>query len=543
MSRTYPINQLGKIAFTGFMLMMFTPIAHAQITLHRQSFLFNSGQPIKLMLQCKQAEASTNDAQFVCLLTPYGKTNTTTTQHSISNLTTAAHAYELELPSQAEGLYNLQIQLIVKGKQVSEKTISIGVLPQAQAKAVKPESAFGTVAHLNRMKPDELRATVKNMSRIGIRWAREGFIWSDIQPTPDGPMQWEHYDQMIDTCEEFGITVLPVLAYSTKWAAQYPPKDINSKNQRSEAMPRLDAWQNFARASVERYKDRIKHWEIWNEPNSTTFMKVADRTKQAQDYAQLLATAHQTIKQHDPKAQIIIGGFTPKHWLPKVPYLHEANFMKAIYAHQPRPFDILGYHPYTAPHTDTTNAATVKKYFKLASFCWDVSMEKKGQLPATWMTEFGTPTMPFMTEDRAAQYMAVLYVTAMADGRVAKNFWYDFQNDGPKSDNKEHNFGLLRFDGTPKPGYFAYRNLTSMLEDAQFQSSTDHGQWIEHRFTRAGKNFSVIWCHEDSQLTIALPVKASSCEVINVIGQSQRIETSKGQLQLMITQSPLFVLQ
>lgn len=532
------------LRFTILLILGLTShVTIAQITLPDQSFLFTPQQAIRLKLRIEHTTTQPLEAQLLGELSMYGSTHAININQPVQLSATQPVDCLFSIPAQAQGLYILNLKLVAGQTTIVEKSLDLGVLPQAQAQSTDPSSAFGAVAHLNRMNQTQLQSTVQNMARIGIRWAREGFIWSDIQPSPVSNMRWEHYDQLVETCRQYGISVLPVLAYGTKWAAQQPPSDINSPDQRSEALPRMEAWEVFVKAAVKRYKDRIHHWEIWNEPNSTTFLKIEDRTQQADAYAKLLATAHGAIESADPDAMVIIGGFTPKHWIPKTPYLHEANFMKAIYTREPRPFDILGYHPYTAPHTETTNEQTVSKYFRLAGFCWDICMQQENKRPVTWMTEMGTPTMPFMTKDRAADYMAVLYVAALADGRVAKNFWYDFQNDGTKADNKEHNFGLLNHDGSPKPGYFAYLNLTSLLDGAKFETSDIKSDATMHMFSKNGRKIKVFWANGAQQVKVNLPVDQTCCSVLNVIGQTLPVQVNDNTLQLDVTQSPLFVIQ
>ena len=58
----------------------------------------------------------------------------------------------------------------------------------------------------------------------------------------------------------------------------------------------LAAWQKWVRATVERYKDVIHEWEVWNEPN----YKVP-----VDEYARLLVLSAETVRSVQPKATII----------------------------------------------------------------------------------------------------------------------------------------------------------------------------------------------------------------------------------------------
>jgi hypothetical protein len=126
---------------------------------------------------------------------------------------------------------------------------------------------------------------------------------------------------------------------------------------------------------------------------------------------------------------------------------------------------------------------------------------------------------------------------------VSKNFWYDFQNDGQDTANKEHNFGLLRFDGSPKPGYFAYLNLTTQLEGAVFVGSEIKPDWTMHQFSKNGKQIKVLWTNQDEHVLITLPTSPSPYTVLNVLGQKMPLQSTEGKLNLTVSQSPIFVIQ
>lgn len=48
---------------------------------------------------------------------------------------------------------------------------------------------------------------------------------------------------------------------------------------------------------------------------------------------------------------------------------------------------------------------------------------------------------------------------------------YDFQNDGTNIKEKEHNFGIIRKDFSPKAAYCAVSVLSSLLENKPFSNA------------------------------------------------------------------------
>ena len=87
----------------------------------------------------------------------------------------------------------------------------------------------------------------------GVKWSREEFSWSRIETQP-GVYDFELYDHVVDTAIRHGISVHGLLGYGSRWTEPYTEQGIED-------------FCRWARAVVLRYRDRIKHWEIYNEPN------------------------------------------------------------------------------------------------------------------------------------------------------------------------------------------------------------------------------------------------------------------------------------
>ncbi len=66
----------------------------------------------------------------------------------------------------------------------------------------------------------------------------------------------------------------------------------------------MAAFLDFTTAVVERYKDKIDYWEVWNEPNHRNYWGSAPDGK---EYGQLLVETAKLIKEIDPESKIIGG--------------------------------------------------------------------------------------------------------------------------------------------------------------------------------------------------------------------------------------------
>lgn len=96
----------------------------------------------------------------------------------------------------------------------------------------------------------------------------------------------------------------------------------------------MAAWLRYVEATVNRYKNTVKMWEVWNEPNNTN--------GSSKEYANLLIKTAETIKTADPQAKVMglsLAGM-PLKWAEEVLEVLKANNKLAL-------VDYLTYHPYT----------------------------------------------------------------------------------------------------------------------------------------------------------------------------------------------------
>lgn len=166
-------------------------------------------------------------------------------------------------------------------------SVSLAAMLSLSASALSADIVpFGVCAHLHR--GDEFRdheRELRTMEEAGIRWARTDFSWGYFEPQND-KWRFENYDAIIAAAKKHNVHLLPILCYNVDWA--FPAHD------------HLDDWCDYVRTVVGRYKDVLKHWEVWNEPNIGFWKPEPD----PEQYARLLAATHKTIKQTDPEAQV-----------------------------------------------------------------------------------------------------------------------------------------------------------------------------------------------------------------------------------------------
>lgn len=101
------------------------------------------------------------------------------------------------------------------------------------------------------------------------------------------------------------------------------------------------------------------------------------------------------------------------------------------------------------------------------------------------------------SEAEQANLLQRVFLTYLSLG-VEKVFWYDLHNDGILKGEREHNFGLLNHDFSPKLPYEAYRKLTAVLGNAPAFLKRIKGEnpdiWaLLFRNNDVGKEMLAIW--------------------------------------------------
>lgn len=415
---------------------------------------------------------------------------------------------------------------------------SLGVLEAANPDAEPdPYSRFGTVAHLKHLNNQERDKMLDLMQRAGLGWVREGFLWHELEPEP-GQWQTDRYDDLVTRSLSYGINVLPVLCFGNDWAAN--TDEVLPKSTLIQYQPKAEPWQNYIRTMVERYGDRVDAWEIWNEPNHSTFWRPQSN---AQDFAETAAQATEVIRELAPGDTIVSAGLSPcRADVPDQPERDEALFISALAAHDPLPFDAIGSHPYTLYRHGVTNARSQVLFDANLATVLE-GMEGRVVDPAStplWLTEMGVSTIPrITTEENAAGHLAVLMTLASIRSNAELMVIYNFRDVGNDPAEKEHMFGLLHHNYTPKPGYFAVRNFIKKVGQAAYVSSEESGGIVIHTFAKDdGGMVDIIWALEDS---VDYLLSAQINSITDVTGSPIPIALTENELSIRVTPSPIYL--
>jgi hypothetical protein len=283
------------------------------------------------------------------------------------------------------------------------------------------------------------------LKEAGVTCVRFDFLWQDMEPS-QGAYDFDKYDYLVELLTVNQIRILGVLSYSASWAGKawnYPPYDNVT-------------FVNYVAKVVGRYKDKVKYWEIWNEPDSSTYWVPRDEMKR---YTQLLKESYVAAKKEDPSCKIVLGGMTSTGYYA----------LKNIYRNGGKDyFDVFNIHPFANPLGKGPIRLVKGIYTQVRK-----EMVKNGDgHKKIWFTEIGAPGVKRRnklngwweglspTEKQQARWVKKIYSELISLEDVEKIFWAFFR------DNKEHfksgvdYFGIVRWDYSKKPAFNAYRECS-----------------------------------------------------------------------------------
>lgn len=144
----------------------------------------------------------------------------------------------------------------------------------------------------------------------GFTWIRQEFPWRDIEPSAKGDFwdykwnksAWDKYDRIVTLAGEYGLNIIARLDAPPDWSRQ-----DNSLFRRPP--DNYADYGDFVAAVAARYRGKVNHYQIWNEPN--IYPEWGDQPVRASEYARLLKIAYQRAKAADPGCVIIAAALAP----------------------------------------------------------------------------------------------------------------------------------------------------------------------------------------------------------------------------------------
>ena len=335
----------------------------------------------------------------------------------------------------------------------------------------------------------------KKLEQLGVKWVRLQSGWARTEKE-HGVYDFSWLDDIVDTLLRFGMQPWICLCYGNALYDDYaksifgavgcPP--IYTEEQKS-------AWSAYVTAIADHFSGRVRHFEIWNEPDGQHCWK---KGVNATELGRFSIETAKALKAGNPNVYVIGGSvFTSP-----ISYLQEA-FATGMGAY----IDGITFHEYTYTEENVT-----QKVKALRALCaWngiqaDIIQGESGSqskpyghgalAEGAWTPRIQAKqllrhlTIDLFNDVLFTSYFTCVDMIEALNGTVGDlSSYLDYGYFGVLGADFDEN-GIATGEYTPKPSYYALQNLASLL-----QGNTEtvdlpvffHRQGVPH----LGKNMTV----------------------------------------------------
>ncbi len=326
------------------------------------------------------------------------------------------------------------------------------------------------------VEPAKRERQVQLIAAAGFHWLRQEFPWQDIEISGKGNFEdcrnfdpcinaWDKYDHIVGLAEQYGLEILARLSSPPSWSRAAgeaggtfaPPDDFAD-------------FADYAGAVAERYRGRVRYFQIWNEPN--IFPEWGDQPADPEAYTRLLCAAHDRLKAVAPESVVVAAPLAPTNPLGLVngatnaaAELNDFVFLQRMYtAGAGRCFDVMSVQGYGLGSGPTDRRMRPLQFnYARNLFIRDLMVKNGDAHKALWIAEVNWNAAPEavpsifgrVTEAQQAQYAPLAYARAQTEWPwVGANFfWYFKRASDAEKDQAVYYFRMAEPDFTLLPVY------------------------------------------------------------------------------------------
>ncbi len=357
---------------------------------------------------------------------------------------------------------------------------------------------FGINTFLNlEVEPEKRERSLQMIADAGFRWIRQEFTWEDIEIHGKGDFEdrrhepyrsaWEKYDQIVGLAEAYNLGIIARLSNPPAWSrasgdeagSSAPPDDV-------------DDYGDFVEAVVQRYRGRIRYYQLWNEPN--IYPEWGNQPVDPVAYTHLLCTAYARVKAADPDAVVISGALAPTDQLGTLRpdggnNLMDVVFLQRMYdAGAKDCFDAMALNDYmlwSGPYDQRLRPHIVN--FSRPLWVRDVMVANGDAGKPIWLTEMNSNAVPEglptnfgrVTEEQQARYAVQALERIQREwpwvGMV--NVWFFKRPSDQEIGQSWYYFRLTEPDFAPLPVYTALKDYLTTLEPTLYRGWHQANTW------------------------------------------------------------------
>jgi hypothetical protein len=395
-----------------------------------------------------------------------------------------------------------------------------GLEQSIRCAVIEPVDPGDTMFGFNHTFPTDFLFPLCNIA--GLRWWRDWCVsWQNVQAEP-GPFDFNLTDIQINRTLYLGGRPLVLFPYpSSMWATECRDAQLSSLKERLAAglinesrfnqvltsfkPTKMEDFEEYVKATVMHYHNRIKHFEVLNEPLYTYYSLPAGYGYTMTDYLEMLRIAYQTAKNVDPGCTIIGGiGCGPSSNY-AASFIEEGGLQWC---------DVINWHIYPGRE----RAEFLEELFKMRL----EQMKERNETKPIWITEFGlyadddplyTPftfgdtivTFAMRPDELTASADLVQLIAMMVANGVKKVFYHAGICQSVYASSAGNIF--FEYGGVPRKMYAAQTVLARMFSpDMTFIRRWNEPDWlVAYEFHSRGQTLVVLWTRRTDAPSINIP--------------------------------------
>lgn len=317
-----------------------------------------------------------------------------------------------------------------------------------------------------------LEDATRELNRLksgGADTVRLDLSWSSLEQNGKGQYaRWYLHkaDAVFNAAAARGLKVVATFHTTPCWASSAPDElkqgcrgDWWNRNVQNYPPVKASHYADAAALVARRWGNRMAALEIWNEPNEANQSFLISRSPAAA-YVKIVKAAYAPVKRARPRLPVIVGStsFADRAFIQRL-------YDLGIKGHH----DGISIHPYNESRDpDNARSAGLEKWTFRTGVPWvRRAMVVNGDAEkGLWLTEFGWSTCASgasswcVSESKQSEYVNDAFRIAREHRwtYVEAMLVYNLRNKGTATTDRESQFGLLRRDFSPKPGWAGFRD-------------------------------------------------------------------------------------
>ncbi len=301
------------------------------------------------------------------------------------------------------------------------------------------------------------------LKELGVRRARIQSGWAKTE-REKGVYDFAWLDKIVDGIVAAGVEPWISLSYGNPLYAA--PEEGEQAYTGQKMFPLrsevgAEAWRKYVVAIVRRYRDHVRVWEIWNEPDVSAFLAVPKGSSWAAEYARLVRFTAPIVRTEQPDARIAVcTAAGPGMGGARAAALFAQGIGDCT--------DIYSFHAYEAvpeqfsPAARSAFYAAIRRYAPKIEF-WrgeaGISSVAAGKGALMWLP---------LSEEMQARWMSRHLVRDLADPDLSFTSWFHLASFRHFSGKCTYHYGVVREgDFSPKPSFHVLRRIASLFDDGR----------------------------------------------------------------------------